>query len=190
VIVQECGVGLVEIRRDRTPTGETLAFRAPPLVRRGPLDGADLARVLAALRLDASDVVSHAWADNGPGWMAVRLRSADAVLALEPDDALTAGLMIGAVGPHPAGSHAHVEVRAFAAAVGVREDPVTGSLNAALAPWLVAEGVVPPRYLAAQGRRLGRAGIVAVTCDDTPDGDAGVWVGGATVPCVAGTLEV
>jgi PhzF family phenazine biosynthesis protein len=190
VIVQECGVGLVEIRRDITPAGDTLAFRAPPLVRQGPLDDADLARVLAALRLDAADVVSHAWVDNGPGWMAVRLRSADAVLALEPDDALTAGLMIGAVGPYPAGSPENVEVRAFAAAVGVREDPVTGSLNAALAPGLVAEGVVPPRYRAGQGRHLGRAGIVTVTCDDAPGGDAAVWVGGTTVTCVAGTLEV
>jgi PhzF family phenazine biosynthesis protein len=179
-VVQECAAGLVRLRR-----GDQLEFRSPPARRDGPLKEGHVRRLAAALRVDRGDVVDARWADNGPGWAAVRLATARQVLDLEPDDVLLREHMLGVVGAHPAGSAAHVEVRAFAAASGIREDPVTGSLNAALAPWLVATGVVPPSYVAAQGTRLGRRGVVAV---DVAGDD--VWVGGATLTCLRGSIDV
>lgn len=180
-VVQECGAGLVEIR-----TGARgLSFRAPALVRTGALDEELLGRIVRALRIDRDRVVAHQWADNGPGWAAVRLASAQEVLALEPDDALMADLMVGVVGPHPEGAPVQVEVRAFAGRAGIREDPVTGSLNAALAPWLVADGVVPPTYRAGQGARVGRQGVVGVETD----GDD-VWVGGPCTTCIRGQVDL
>lgn len=180
-VVQECGAGLVDIRAG----GGDLSFRAPALVRTGELDDELLGRVVRALRIGRDQVVAHQWADNGPGWAAVRLASAEEVLALEPDDALMADLMVGVVGPHPEGAPVHVEVRAFAGRVGIREDPVTGSLNAALGPWLRADGVVPPAYRAGQGTRVGRQGVVTVE-DDGGD----VWVGGPCVTCIRGEVDL
>ncbi len=185
-IVQECGAGLVRVRRDGGGgASERLAFAAPPLVRSGPVSDADLDRITAGLRVSRSDVVDAAWADNGPGWVAVLLADAAAVLAVEPDAAALAGLNVGVVGPHPPGSEADYEVRAFVAALGIAEDPVTGSLNAGIGQWLIAAGRAPSSYTAAQGTRLGRHGRVRV---EQRDGD--VWVGGATVVGVRGTLAL
>lgn len=180
VVAQECGAGLVELRRD----GDRLSFRAPPLLRQGPLDEELLQRVVSALQLSPQDVLDHAHVDNGPGWIAVRLRSAQQVLDLEPDTGRLADLMLGVVGAWPPGAPAHVEVRAFAAPVGVREDPVTGSLNAGIAQWLTSTGAVPPTYTASQGTRVGRRGEVSLRADD---GD--VWVGGVCTTCIRGTVD-
>lgn len=181
-IVQECGVGLVRLRRD----GTRLAFAAPPLRRSGPLSEAELARLVAALRLQPADVLAAAWCDNGPPWQGLLLRSAAQVLALQPDRAALQGLDVGVIGAHASTADVAYEVRAFfSTAHGVAEDPVTGSLNAALAQWLVGAGLAPERYVAAQGTVLGRAGRVHVALDGGQ-----LWVGGHSVLCIEGTVEL
>jgi PhzF family phenazine biosynthesis protein len=180
VITQECGAGLVTVRR----TADGLAFAAPPLVRSGPVEEELVARVAAALNVPRLAVVEAQWADNGPGWVAVMLESADAVLAVRPgfDE-----LDIGVVARHPEGSPYAFEVRAFFPKDGVLvEDPVTGSLNASLAQWLLGTGRASAPYVASQGAALGRAGRVHVSRDD----DGAIWVGGGTVTCVRGTVEL
>jgi len=179
-IVQECGAGLVTVRR----TAAGLAFEAPPLVRSGPLEPRLLDEVVALLGIEHDDVVEARWADNGPGWVAVLLKDAEAVLALRPPGR---GLDVGVVGPQPPGSETAFEVRAFFP-VGetLVEDPVTGSLNASLAQWLLASGRASAPYVAAQGTALGRAGRVHVTQDD----DGAIWVGGGTRTLVRGTVEL
>jgi PhzF family phenazine biosynthesis protein len=181
VIVQECGIGLVELAHNNG----VLSFKAPPLQRTGPLDDNHLDRIAQALGIERDHIVDHQWVDNGPGWAAVRLASAREVLNLEPDDALMRDLKLGVVGAYPDGATEQFEVRAFAAPIGVREDPVTGSLNAGLAQWLIAAGVAPPAYRASQGARVGRRGIVDVR---SIDGD--VWIGGACVTCITGTVDL
>lgn len=178
-IVQECEAGLIRIRR----TGQRLAFLAPPLRRSGPLSHDELERVVRGLGIDRSDVVDHQWCDNGPGWQAVRLRDPELVLSLTPDPQVLAGLDIGVVGPstHP---DADLEVRAFFPGnAGLTEDPVTGSLNAALAQWLIGSGEVPEEYTAAQGTCLGRQGRAYLSRDED-----GIWVGGSCVSVVTGTV--
>jgi PhzF family phenazine biosynthesis protein len=182
-VVQECGVGLVRIHRQ----GEQLAFAAPPLMRSGPLDEADVALIARGLGVAREDITAHAWCDNGPKWRGVLLRSAAQVLALKPDTAVLAGLDIGVVGPQPAGHETAFEVRAFFPGnSGLTEDPVTGSLNAALGQWLIGSGMAPPRYMAAQGTAMDRAGRVHVT----RDADGTVWVGGESVTCISGTVQL
>ncbi|MDZ7592730.1 MAG: PhzF family phenazine biosynthesis protein [Rubrivivax sp.] len=195
VVVQECGVGLVQIRRGSSasaPAGDAagrLFFAAPPLRRSGPLDEALVQRITAALGVVRHDVLHHQWVDNGPGWCAVMLRSAVQVLACRPDAALLGDLRLGIVGRHEggsdSGSQALFEVRAFVPSLGVGEDPVTGSLNASLAQWLIGAGLAPPAYLATQGTVLGRAGRVFVE----QAGDT-VWVGGDVAGCVEGTVAL
>jgi len=181
IIVQECGAGLVRIRRD----GDVLAFAAPPLQRSGPLDDADVERIAAGLGLSRSDIVDHQWCDNGPGWQAVLLESADQVLHLAPDPQILAGLDIGVIGPHDSGD-VDYEVRAFFPGnSGLTEDPVTGSLNAALAQWLIGSGRAPQAYLAAQGTAMGRAGRVHVM----REGDD-IWIGGRCVTVIAGDVRI
>jgi PhzF family phenazine biosynthesis protein len=193
-IVQECGVGLVKIKRD-TASGR-LAFAAPPLIKGGPLDEADVALIARGLKIDRSDIVAHAWCDNGPKWRSVMLRSAAQVLSLQPDAAVLAGLDIGVVGPRgkvgvigknlsaAEKSDTQFEVRAFFPGNnGMAEDPVTGSLNAAIAQWLIGAGLAPSRYVAAQGTALARAGRVHVEQDG-----ADIWIGGACVTCMDGSV--
>jgi PhzF family phenazine biosynthesis protein len=180
-VVQQCAVGLIRVRRGHA----RLAFAAPPCVRTGPLEAALLARIVAALGLPADAVLAHQWVDNGPGWCAIRLASADAVLALRPDWAALAGIKLGVVGPHEAGHDAQFEVRALIGEGPGYEDPVTGSLNASLAQWLIGSGAAPRSYVAAQGARLARRGRVFI--DQV---DAQVWVGGHSVSCVRGELAL
>lgn len=177
-VVQECGAGLVRLRR-----GSTLAFAAPPLVRSGPADADTVDRIAAGLRVPAGEILAAEWVDNGPGWVAARLRNADAVLAVRPDFAAMGELNVGVVGRYPAGGNADVEVRAFCPSLAVPEDPVTGSLNAGLAQWLIGTGELPERYTASQGTALGRRGRVHVE----RDGDT-IWIGGATSTTIRGEL--
>jgi len=180
VVVQECGAGLVDVRR-----GATLAFAAPPLARSGPVAPADVTAIARALRVEEAAILDSAWIDNGPGWVGVRLGGADEVLALEPDWTAFGDLKIGVVGPHRDDADAAVEVRAFCPQHGVPEDPVTGSLNAGIGQWLTATGDLPASYVAAQGTVLGRAGRVQVTrAGDT------VWVGGHTTTTITGEVRL
>jgi len=180
-ILQECGAGLVPIRRD----GDRLAFAAPPLIRSGPLDEAELEEVLAVLRLDRSAILDAVWACNGPGWIAVLVDSAEAVLAVEPLRSHSGIIDIGVVGPHRSGGDADYEIRAFfSAGPGmIIEDPVTGSLNASIAQWLYASGRIDRPYVAAQGTKLGRRGRVYLDRDAQDQ----VWVGGAARSLFSGT---
>ena len=181
IVIQQCQSGLVRVRQQ----GARLAFAAPPLTRSGPADAAVRARVAASLGLPESAILRLQWVDNGPGWVAALLGSAGQVLSLKPDFRAMKGLDIGVVGPHPAGSECQFEVRAFAPDMGMGEDPVTGSLNAGLAQWLIAEGLAPEHYVAAQGTAMGRAGRVHVD----REGDD-IWIGGEVTPLVSGTLEL
>ncbi|WP_370288170.1 PhzF family phenazine biosynthesis protein [Nocardioides sp.] len=180
-VVQECGVGLVRLRA----TDGRLAFAAPPLIREGAVEPGTAAQVVAGLGIDAADVLEMAWADNGPGWVGVRLASAEQVLALTPS-IRDLPVDVGVIGPHADDAECDVEVRAFVPhAAGIGEDPVTGSLNASLAQWLAGR-VLPSSYVAAQGTVLGRRGRVHIDTDD----DGVIWVGGDTLSTVVGTVTL
>lgn len=179
-VVQECAAGLIEVRRGLS----ALSFAAPPLLREGPVAEEDLERVLDGLGVARESVVGHQWVDNGPGWVAVRLATADEVLALDPDLTRMPGSKVGVVGHHPDGSDCLYEVRAFGPGFG--EDPVTGSLNAGIAQWLIGSGEAPARYRASQGTRLGRQGVVHIETAD----DVTIWVGGASTTCIRGEITL
>ena len=179
--VQQCAAGLIPIRR----SGAQLAFAAPPCVRSGPLDEPLLARIGTALGLRRDDIVAHQWVDNGPGWCAVRLASAQAVLALKPDWPALSDIKLGVLGAHPDGHATRFEVRALVGEGGGYEDPVTGSLNASLAQWLIGSGDAPETYVASQGACLGRAGRVTI---ERIDGQ--VWVGGTSVSVLRGEVTL
>ncbi len=181
-VVQECGVGLVNIQRQ----GTRLAFAAPPLRRGGPLDEADVQMIAKGLGVARSDVLHHAWCNNGPQWRGVMLSSATQVLALTPDAQVLQGLDIGVVGAHTHGD-TQFEVRAFFPGNnGLAEDPVTGSLNAAIGQWLIGAGLAPDSYVASQGTCLARAGRVYVHRDEQNQ----VWVGGESVTCIQGSVKL
>lgn len=183
-IVQECGVGLVPLRRD----GRRMAFAAPPMLRTGPLDAALLQRIADGLQIAPGEIRDAQWVDNGPGWLAVLLASRRLVLSLKPDFARLKGIKLGVVAPwDPAvdGTEAQFEVRAFVPDLGVAEDPVTGSLNASVAQWLIGTGRAPSAYVAAQGTALGRAGRVHVRQEGVD-----IWVGGDVSTCVEGTVTL
>jgi len=178
VVVQQCAVGLVPIR-----LGERLAFRAPPTTVE-PVEAAYLERVCAALGLAPQAVSDAAWLTNGPRQLALLLDRASTVTAMQPDHAALKQLsVVGVVAPAPAGTAVDFEVRFFASAIGVDEDPVTGSLNANIAQWLIGSGRAPARYVAAQGAALGRAGRVHVERDAE-----GTWIGGDVAPCISGQV--
>ena len=179
-VVQQCGVGLVRIRRD----GERLAFAAPPQRRSGAVEPEVLAQIGRALRVDSGVFRASQWVDNGPGWVAVLLSSREELLALQPDFVAMRGLALGAVAPCADGP-TQFEVRAFVADSGGYEDPVTGSLNASLAQWLIGAGLAPSRYVASQGTALKRAGRVHVEAIG-----ADVWIGGRSLACVRGELTL
>ncbi|MDO8386471.1 MAG: PhzF family phenazine biosynthesis protein [Polaromonas sp.] len=212
LIVQQCQAGLIPIRRD----GARQAFAAPPLKRSAP-SPAVLAQVAAALGLKAQHIIAAQLLDNGPVWLGLLLDSADTVLQLEPDHPALKkyGLKVGVAGAHaaqaaplliaranrearafaasaaaaPEDAQVDFEVRAFAAPIGIPEDPVTGSLNASLAQWLMAEGHAPDSYVVAQGTCLGRAGRVHLS-RESAGGATHTWVGGASVTCITGTVSL
>ena len=179
-VVQECGAGLVRVRRDEN----ALAFAAPPLVRTGALETREMYGYAASLGLTLLDVQAHGWVDNGPGWCVLDLGSAEAVLAVEPDYQAMPGAKVAVVGACPPGSEHAYEARAFVAAG--YEDPVTGSLNAGLAQWMLDRGLVRAPFTAHQGTRLGRDGVVRIDRDD----DGALWVGGSLRVLERGTIRV
>jgi PhzF family phenazine biosynthesis protein len=181
-VVQECGVGLVDLRRD----GSRLAFAAPPLRRSGPVDADTAAQVRRALGLAADQFRAIEWVANGPEWIGALLDDAQTVLALRPDFAAMGDLKVGVIGAHPPGSTCAFEVRAFVPSLAVPEDPVTGSLNAGLACWLIAAGLAPTRYVAAQGAALGRAGRVHIERDE----GGVIWVGGDVATVIEGRFTL
>lgn len=179
-LVQECGVGLVELRR----TDDGWSFAAPPLRRSGPANAAETAAVAAGLGLDVDDLFAVEWVDNGPGWVVAQLRDAEAVFAVQPQlGELHAP--IGVVGAYPAGGPGDFEVRAFVPGLGIDEDPVTGSLNAAIGMWFFGSGRASGGYTVLQGRRVGADGVIRVR--QRPDG---IWVAGATTTVLAGTVAL
>ncbi len=173
-IIQECGAGMVPIRR----TDGKLAFAAPPLLRSGAPDEADIAHAAETLRIDRTTIVDAAWADNGPGWLAVLLGSAEEVLAIEPARTAKGRVDIGVVGPHAPGGETAFEVRAIFSDgnEALIEDPATGSLNASVGQWLFDTGRATRGYTAAQGTRLGRTARIHVD----RDANGQVWVAGKT----------
>ena len=178
-ILQECRVGLVEVRR----TEDGLAFAAPPLRRGGPLGEELVARIAALLGIAAEEIRAASWVDNGAGWAGVLLHDAEAVLRLTPG---AVDLDIGVIGSHPGGGPADFEVRAFFSKNGATaEDPVTGSLNAGLAQWLIADGRASPPYEVRQGTAIGHDGRLSVT-----EADGSLWIGGATSTVVRGTMAL
>ena len=203
-IVQECAKGLINIRRDAR--GPRLAFAAPALNRSAPSPTL-LAPVAAALGIEGAQITAAQLLDNGPVWLGLLLDSPETVLELKPDHnaLLRLNIKVGVAGIYapsesPLIARANreaqafaqsesldrpaLEVRAFAACIGIHEDPVTGSLNASLAQWLMAEKLMPTRYAASQGVCMGRAGRV----DLHRDAQGQVWVGGQSVTCINGTV--
>ena len=181
-VVQECEIGLVRVRRGPG----RLSFEAPPLQRDGPVEANTLARATEGLRLTQGAIVAANWVDNGPGWLALLLPSREDVLRVRPDYGALSGLRVGVVAPWDRdkdGAEAQFEVRAFTAAG--YEDPVTGSLNAGVAQWLIGAGIAPFSYVASQGTVLGRAGRVYVERHGTD-----IWIGGAVTPCIVGTVTL
>jgi PhzF family phenazine biosynthesis protein len=179
-IIQECDAGLVRIR-----CGEGgLAFAAPPLVRSGRAAEEDAAKVAAALDLAPAEMLAVEWVDNGPGWITVLLESADRVLELTPG---ALDFDLGAVGFHPPGSEAAIEIRAWAPVNGLAaEDPVTGSLNASVAQWLIGSGRLTAPYLVHQGTAIDRAGRIHVS----QDADGTIWVGGSSETVISGEVGI
>ena len=180
-VIQECGVGLVPVRID----GEDLAFAAPPLRRTGPVEPEVLAQIRGTLGLPEGAILDHQWIDNGPGWCAVLLDSVERAMSVQPDPALFGDLKLGVAALHPPGGPAALEVRAFFADGALVEDPVTGSLNAGLAQWLIGAGRLPPRYVASQGAALRRAGRITVSAEAD-----GTWIGGRAVIVLEGSAAL
>lgn len=193
-IIQQCDAGLIRLRRD----GDLLLFRAPPLLRSGPLEKGELDIIIKGLGIGASDVVASGWCDNGVPWRGILLESAEKVLQLAPKAALLGDIDVGVIGPMPpeessnslgkGRSDFNYEVRAFCPQDSPFEDPVTGSLNAALAHWLLlAEGIAPSEgYTVRQGTAIGRQGVINIV---RYSGDADhVWVGGHCATCIEGTM--
>ena len=182
VMVQECAAGLVKVKND----GGRLAFAAPPRRRSGPLPEENVAKICAALGLARGDVLRHQWADNGPQWQALQLRDAQAVLDVVPDYAAMSPFGVGLVGAHPGGAGIDFEVRGLMGFEELpAEDPATGSLNAALAQWLIGEDMAPASYTVRQGTALGRDARLYVDADG-----ADIWIGGDVQTLITGTVEL
>ncbi len=181
VFVQQCEAGLVRVRRD----GDRLAFAAPPLTRFEPVEEDLIERIAGGLGIGQSEVQEASWLVNGPQWIGVRLASAEQVLGVRVDPATLSGLDLGLVGLYPEGSEVAYEVRALLPGESPPEDPVTGSLNAGVAYWLIGQGIVPQHYVASQGTVLGRAGRIHVDLD----GDD-LWIGGRVVTAVSGRVSL
>ncbi len=185
-IIQECGAGLIELRQ----SAGRIAFAAPPLIRGGAVDDSLIVEMAGVLGIDRREVVDARWGDNGPGWVVLLLESAEAVLALERPSGPVEELDLGIVGLYAddSGTECAAELRAFSAdgSGAVIEDPVTGSLNASVAQWLLGSGQLAVPYVASQGTAMGRRGRVYID----QDSDGTIWVGGATTQSITGEIEI
>lgn len=188
-IIQECALGLIGLRR----IDGRVSFAAPDPIRSGSVDAQDLAKACAVLQLDPSEIVDAQWCDNGPGWMGVLLKDGQTVRDVVCDFPAGNGEGIGVVGPHTLGiaglggtGGTDLEIRAFFGSNGTpTEDPVTGSLNASVAQWLLKASHISSPYVASQGSAIGRAGRIYIT-----EADDKVWVGGDAVTCIEGTVAL
>ncbi|MFC9353148.1 PhzF family phenazine biosynthesis protein [Arthrobacter sp. NPDC057013] len=178
-LVQECEVGLVKISQ----TTDEQFFEAPPLRRSGPVEPEVLEQAIASLGIPAGQVLDSNWVDNGPGWLGIRLASARQVLDLAPDFVAMGKLNVGVIGAYGDGGPADFEVRGFVPGLDIPEDPVTGSLNAGLAQWLIGSGVAEGNYTVSQGTVLGRGGRLTITTE----GDS-IWVGGTSRTVIRGSV--
>src|SRR5262249_59000932 len=179
-LVRRWGAGLATIRRN----DGRLGFAAPPMLRSGPVDQPVIGQAAAQLGIARSDIVDAQWADNGPGWIAILLASAQAVLDVR---CVTGDLDLGIAGPYPPGSECEFEVRAFFPVDGQPvEDPVTGSLNASLAQWLLGSGRATAPYVVSQGTAIGRRGRVRIDTDE----EGTIWVSGATMTRITGQVDL
>jgi PhzF family phenazine biosynthesis protein len=178
---QECGAGLIAIRQE----GERLAFAAPALRREGPVDIADMAVIRRALKLEPDVIEGANLVDNGPGWIGILLLGAEDVLELQPDFSLLGDFAVGVIGPYESAETPTYEMRAFVPGLNVPEDPVTGSLAAGFATWLIGDGLAPDRYTIHQGTALERRGRIHVERDGNT-----IWVGGDTVIGVRGEVAL
>jgi len=181
IIIQECGVGLIKIRRN----GERLSFLAPKLLKTGPLDQTTLNTISKGIGIPVEDIAHHQWVDNGAGWCAVMLKTASQVLAIKPNVEYLKTLKLGVIGPHPTDHEHDFEVRAFVIPFGIHEDPVTGSLNAGIATWLINSGLSKDSYSVSQGTALGRKGKIYI---ETINNE--IWVGGEVVNCIEGEVRL
>ena len=177
-VIQQCEAGLIRIRRRDGP----LAFAAPRLMRDGPVSEGDLAKITAGLGISPESILRSQWIDNGPGWVGVMLATREELLSLTPDYDALEGLELGVVAPGQPGDETQFELRAFCASLRA-EDPVTGSLNASVAQWLIGAGIAPPNYIAAQGTAMDRCGRIHVSSEGET-----IWIGGATTTIVSGTV--
>lgn len=186
-IVQQCAAGLVDIRK----VDGRLAFSAPPLIRSGPVDEETVERIASFLLIGRDDIVDITWADNGPGWIAVMLESAEAVLALDPHRSYHERFEVGVIGPYSVGGAVDYEIRTFFTDhnLSIVEDPVTGSFNASAAQWLYGSGRIDRAYVAAQGTKIGRSGKIYVNRDEAGTiriaGDTQTFVAGRGVGVLA-----
>ncbi len=180
LVVQQCKAGLISIRNKKS----ILEFAAPPLIRTGNLDESTLQKIMKGLSLTPGEVLHHQWVDNGPGWCAVLLKSARDVLELESNWSQLSPLNLGVVAPHEDGHESQIEVRAFVGGGGY-EDPVTGSLNASIAQWLIKSGFISTPYVSSQGTVLKRTGRINVN-----QAEGQIWIGGETIEVIKGEISV
>ena len=183
-IMQECGAGLIKIKRDQ----KNLAFGAPPMIRSGVVSEDDLSMASRILGIKKNEIKASNWIDNGPGWMGILLHSAEQVLNLEPKSNPEDHFDIGVIGMYPEGSECQLELRAlFNNQNGsLVEDPVTGSLNASTAQWLMSTGHAADSYIASQGTCMQRKGRVYLSKDSM----GVVWVGGHSTTRVNGKINL
>lgn len=184
MVRQECGVGIVEI----DISGEVPAFIAPP-TKIEAMPEVDFEKICNELKLDRSTIVRSARLDNGPVWQAFELSSAQAVL--DADSSLIRWpevRAVGLIGPHLPGSECDFEVRMLAPSSGMSEDPITGSLNSALAHWRLSLGLLESSIVVAQGTRIDRAGRVYIDPDAAVPGR--VRIGGYSHILVEGTVQL
>lgn len=182
LVKQECGVGIVEVDVSQQPT---LSFAAPPTTIKD-MDPAHRDDIIRALDIPTDAIVHTAELRNGPTWQLFELKHAEHVLALDSSRVRWPTFKaIGLIAPHSPGSECDYEVRMLAPSSGMSEDPITGSLNAAIAKWLLTNGRLQRPYLVAQGTTIGRTGRVAVK----PDSDT-AWIGGEVHILIEGCVQI
>ena len=182
IVRQECGIGIVEIdSRDSSH----LAFLAPPTEIR-PMQPDNFEAIVERLEIPRQHILHNAELDNGPVWQVFQLDSADSVLALDSMRVRWPEFKaIGVIGAHPEGAECQYEVRTLAPSSGMSEDPITGSLNSALAHWLHSLGQLEHAVTVAQGTRIERHGRVSIR-----PRDGGVMIGGQTHILIEGELQL